>query len=143
MSPTATMNARWFLRLSAILAWLFATMLLLDARGFEAPVGIDVTAKVATIAQAQGAILLGLGVINWMTATIEEDRAVRAVLFGNLIVQLASLGVAGRALLVGIFPPAAAPAVVIHTVLSIGFGWYLARNRRGARSHGTADASRV
>lgn len=123
------MSARSFLRITAILAWLFAIMLLFNTRAFEAPVGIDVTAKVATIAQAQGAILLGLGVINWMAATIDDRRAITAVLAGNLVVQLASLAVAGRALLLGIFPPAGAPAVVIHTLLSVGFGWYLARTR--------------
>lgn len=137
------MNARWFLRLSAILAWLFAIMLLFNARSFEAPVGIDVTPKIATIAQAQGAILLGLGVINWMAAAIEDQGAVLAVLLGNLVVQLASLGVAGRALLLGIFPPAAAPAVIIHTLLTIGFGWYLARTRRDTMSRRTLGASRV
>ena len=137
------MNARWFLRLSAILAWLFAIMLLFNARSFEAPVGIDVTPKIATIAQAQGAILLGLGVINWIAAAIEDQGAVLAVLLGNLVVQLASLGVAGRALLLGIFPPAAAPAVIIHTLLTIGFGWYLTRTRRDTMSRRTLGASRV
>jgi hypothetical protein len=121
------MKARWFLALSAVLAWLFAAMLLFNARKFEAPIGIDVTDKVATIAQAQGAILLGLGVINWMARSIADDGALTAILAGNLVVQLASLGVAARALVLGIFPMSAAPAVVIHVLLGAGFAFYLMR----------------
>jgi hypothetical protein len=40
---------------AAVLAWLFGLMLLFNARAFRSAVGIDVTDKVATIAQAQGA----------------------------------------------------------------------------------------
>lgn len=138
------MSARWFLRLSAGLAWVFALMLMFNARGFEAPIGIDVTDKVATIAQAQGAILLGLGVINWMAAKLTDDAALMAVLAGNLVVQLASLAVAARALAAGIFPPAAAPAIVIHVLLASGFAFYLWRIARPAsttRTGGAADAT--
>lgn len=129
------MRARWFLAVSAVLAWLFAVLLLFNARGFEAPIGIDVTDKVATIAQAQGAILLGLGVINWMTRNVADDTALAAVLWGNLVVQIASLAVALRALVLGIFPLTTTPAVVIHILLGGGFAFYLWRIRvhAGAR----------
>ena len=121
------MKARWLLTISAVLAWLFAVMLLFNTRAFEAPIGIDVNDKVATIAQAQGAILLGLGVINWMARRITDDRALDAVLAGNLVVQLASLAVVARALVLGIFPRQGAGAVVIHVLLGAGFAWALMR----------------
>lgn len=126
------MRARGFLAVTAVLAWLFALMLLFNARGFEAPVGIDVTDKVATIVQAQGAILLGLGVINWLARSVTDEAALRAVLAGNLVVQLASLVVAARALLLGILPIQGAPAIVIHVLLGAGFAWYLARRPAAA-----------
>lgn len=128
------MKARWLLIVSAILAWLFALMLLFNAKAFEAPVGIVLDAKTATIAQAQGAILLGLGVINWMARKIVDDHALKAVLAGNLVVQIASLIVAGRAVLTGIFPPKGAPAIVIHVLLGSAFAFYLWRIRRDAHT---------
>ncbi len=126
------MRARWFLAVSAVLAWLFGLMLLFNARAFEAPVGIIVTDKIATMAQAQGAILLGLGLVNWMARSVTDETALRAVLAGNLLVQVLSLIVAARAVLSGVFPIQGAPAVVIHTLLSLGFAWYLFRGPTAA-----------
>ena len=126
------MKARWLLTISAVLAWLFAVMLLFNTRAFEAPIGIDVNDKVATIAQAQGAILLGLGLINWLSRAVTDQRALTAVLAGNLAVQVASLAVAARALLLGIFPIQGLPAVVIHTLLGAAFAFYLVRAQRAA-----------
>ena len=126
------MKPSWMLVIGAVLAWLFSLMLLFNTRAFEAPIGIDVSDKVATIAQAQGAILLGLGVANWMMRRVSDAGALRAILVGNLVVQLASLIVAGRALALGIFPPQGAPAVVIHTLLGAGFVSSLFRVARKA-----------
>ena len=123
------MKARLLLAAAAILAWLFGVMLLFNSRAFEAPMGIVLDDKTATIAQAQGAILLGLGLINWLARGVTEDAALRAVLWGNLLVQVASLAVAARAMLVGIFPKGAIGAIVIHVVLGGAFAWALMRLR--------------
>ena len=121
---------RWLLIVAAVLAWFFGLMLLFNTRAFEAPVGIDVTDKVATIAQAQGAILIGLGVINWLARNLRDTTALTAVLGGNLVVQLLSLGVAARALLLHIFPIQGAPAIAIHVLLGAAFVIALVRERR-------------
>jgi len=55
-----------FLSIAAVFAWLFGAMLLLAPGPFYAPAGVAMTPMVATIAQAHGATLVGLGVINWM-----------------------------------------------------------------------------
>ncbi len=124
------MSARWLLMVSAILAWLFAAALLFAARQFEAPVGIDVTPTIATIAQAQGAILAGLGVVNWLSRKVTDRTALSAVLAGNLVVQVLSLAVAARAVLLGLFPPRGAGALVIHVVLGAWFAVELLRSQR-------------
>lgn len=131
---------RWVLIIGAVLAWLFALMLLFNARGFEAPVGIDVTDKVATIAQAQGAILLGLGVINWLSRDLTDRRSLTAVLSGNLVVQAVSLIVAARAVALHIFPVQGAPAIVIHLILGAAFAVALAR-QRGIRDQADRGAA--
>ena len=121
------MRARWLLTVSAILAWAFGVMLMMNAKAFEAPMGIDVTDKVATIAQAQGAILFGLGLVNWLAIGVTDRRALVAVFAGNLLVQLLSLGVVARAMALGIFPPQAIGAIVIHVALGGWFGLELVR----------------
>jgi len=135
------MRFRWLLIVSAVLAWLFGLMLLFNARQFEAPVGIDVSDKVATIAQTQGAILIGLGVINWMTRRVTDATALSAVLTGNLVVQLLSLGIAARALVLRIIPMQGAPAVVVHVVLGTAFAIALTRVRREPAADASARAA--
>jgi hypothetical protein len=135
------MKARLLLLISAILAWLIGLMLLFNARGFEAPVGIEVNDKVATIAQAQGAILIGVGVINFMARSIAETRALVAILAGNLVIQLLSLAVAGRALVLHILPMQGAPAVVIHILLGAAFALALGRVRREGQTDRSMSAA--
>ena len=53
-----------FISVAAILAWLFGAMLLLIPGKFYAPTGIVMTPMLATLAQAHGATLIGLGVIS-------------------------------------------------------------------------------
>src|SRR5262245_43182842 len=117
-------------------------MLAVNPQGFEAPVGIDVNEKVATIAQSQGAILIGVGVINWLARSVTDDGALVAILTGNLVIQLLSLAVAGRALILHIFPMQGAPAVVIHIVLGVAFAWALLRVRRDSTPDRSMSAAR-
>jgi hypothetical protein len=119
---------KWFLGLSAVLAWIFGAMLLFMPGQFYAPAGIAMTPMSATVAQAHGATLIGLGLINWLARGAERDGLV-AVLTGNLLVQLASLGVIFRTMSLGA-GSAVAPGLVIHVVLGALFAWFLFRARR-------------
>ena len=118
-----------FLAISAVLAWIFGSGLLFLSSSFYAPMGIIVTPPIAVTAQAQGAILIGLGVLNW-TARSLPPAVVRPVLLGNLVVQALSLAVIARALVLGIVPPQNAGAVVVHIVLGAGFAYFLTQSRR-------------
>jgi len=119
---------RTFLALAAVLAWGFGLMLLLMPAKFYAPTGIVMTPLIATLAQAHGATLIGLGVIDWL-ARGAEKRGVIAVLAGNLIVQLLSLLVVLRTMQLGA-GSAVAPGVLIHVVLGSLFAFFLLRARR-------------
>jgi hypothetical protein len=116
-----------FLSIAAVLAWLIGGALLLAPAAFYQPTGMALTPLLATIAQAHGATLVGLGVINWLTRGAEPAHA-RAVLAGNLVVQVLSLGVALR--IMSLVGPAAAPSIAIHVTLGSLFGFFLARARR-------------
>jgi hypothetical protein len=119
-----------FLGVAAVLAWLIGTMLVLAPGPFFAPLGLDMNDKVATIAQAQGATLIGLGVINWMSRKA-EGRGLLAVLAGNTIVQALNLLVAFR---VASLAPKAAGAILIHALLGGFFAYFLWKTQR----HGVA-----
>jgi hypothetical protein len=106
---------RTFLGVAAALAWFVGAMLLLAPGPFYAPTGMQLTPMLATVAQAHGATLLGLGVVDWLARGADRGGLI-AVLGGNLVVQVLSLGVAVRTtLLTGGGGPA--PAVLIHVVL--------------------------
>jgi hypothetical protein len=119
-----------FLGIAAVLAWLFGAALLLAPGGFYKPTGIEMTPLLATIAQAHGATLFGLGVIDWMARKAEPAGA-RAVLAGNLVVQVLSLGVVIRTMGLGA-GAAVAPGIVIHVVLGSLFAFFLVRTRKPA-----------
>src|ERR1041385_226957 len=103
---------RIFLAIAAFLSWIFGAGLLFAAQQFYAPMGVTLSPILVTMAQAQGAILVGLGVINWM-ARKADGAGLLAVLAGNSVVQTLSLVVALR--IAGIAgAQVAAPAIVIH-----------------------------
>lgn len=117
-----------FLSVVAILAWLFGAMLLISPAKFYEPTGLQLTPLLATLAQAHGATLVGLGVINWLSRAVAGAAAV-PVLAGNLTVQILSLGVVLWTAALG--PGAAvSPGVVIHVVLGSLFAYFLVKARR-------------
>jgi hypothetical protein len=87
--------------------------------------GISMTPMIATIAQAHGATLVGLGVINWLARRAERN-GLFAVLAGNLVVQVLSLVVAGVTEQLGAGPKMM-PAIVIHVVLGALNAFFLLR----------------
>jgi hypothetical protein len=119
-----------FLGIAAVLAWIFGAGLVLAPAGFYKPTGIEMTPLVATIAQAHGTTLIGLGIINWMARRASPTGA-RPVLAGNLVVQVLSLGVVLRTMSLGA-GAAVAPGIVIHVVLGCLFTFFLVRLRKAA-----------
>jgi hypothetical protein len=119
-----------FLSIAAVLAWIFGAALLLAPGPFYAPTGIPMTPMLGTIAQAHGATLVGLGVIDWLARNAEK-RGLVAVLAGNLVVQVLSLAVVLRTMTLGA-GPAVAPGVVIHVVLGSLFAYFLWKARKSA-----------
>jgi len=117
-----------FLSIAAVFAWLFGAMLLLAPGPFYAPTGLAMTPSVATIAQAHGATLVGLGVITWMARGANRQGLV-AVLTGNLAVQILSLGVAIRTMMLGA-GAGATPSMLIHVVLGVLFLFFLLQTKK-------------
>jgi hypothetical protein len=117
-----------FLTIAAILAWLFGGMLLLVPAQFYEPTGIKMTPMISTLAQAHGATLIGLGVIDWL-ARHADKRGLISVLGGNLVVQVLSLLVVLHTMQLGA-GMAVVPGVVIHIALGTLFGFFLLKARK-------------
>ena len=117
-----------FISIAAILAWLFGAMLLIVPAEMYTPTGIAMTPMIATLAQAHGATLVGLGVVNWLARNADRQGLI-AVLTGNLVVQVLSLCVVIRTMQLGA-GLAVAPGVVIHVVLGSLFAIFLIRVRK-------------
>jgi hypothetical protein len=117
-----------FLSIAAALAWIFGAMLLLMPEQFYAPTGIQMDAMIATIAQAHGATLVGLGVVDWLARNADKKGLI-AVLGGNLVVQVLSLYVVLKTMSLGA-GTAVAPGVVIHVVLGSLFVYFLTKTRK-------------
>src|SRR5690348_5227403 len=100
-----------FFTVTAILAWLFGLALLLVPAKFYIPTGITMTPLLATVAQAHGATLIGLGFINWFARNFSAADA-RGVLWGNFVLQVLSLVVAVMTMRLGAGSKVA-PALVI------------------------------
>ena len=116
------MTMKIFLSIAAVLAWVFGLALILTPDKFYSPTGIIMTPLLATIAQAHGATLFGLGVVNWL-AKKADRKGLIAVLTGNLFVQTLSLGVVIRTImLVGM---AVFPGAIIHITLGSLFAYFL------------------
>lgn len=135
MKPTAASDlsseeetVKIFLSIAAVLSWLFGAVLLLAPGPFYAPTGLAMTPIVATVAQAHGATLVGLGVINWMARGANRQGLV-AVLAGNLVVQILSLGVAIRTVMLG-GGASATPSILIHVVLGVFFLFFLLQAKK-------------
>ena len=120
---------RLFLGIAGVLAMLFGAALLTLPAKFYEPTGIAFTPMLGTIAEAHGATLFGLGIVNWLARNADRHGLI-AVLGGNLVVQLLSLFVVLHTMWLGA-GMAVAPGVVIHVVLGSCFAYFLARNLRG------------
>lgn len=118
---------RIFLGFAAVLAWLFGAMLLFMPAQFYAPTGIVMTPMLATLAQAHGATLTGLGLVNWLARNTDRNGAT-PVLAGNLLIQILSLGVVLRTMALGA-GSAVAPGIVIHMVLGGFFVFFLLKTK--------------
>jgi len=126
----ASRSVRLLLTISAAFATVIGLALIFDPIHFEARMALVVDDRTATIAQAQGAILLGLGILNWLARGLRDRTALWAILYSNFVIQLVSLAVVARALVHGFIPMSGVGALVMHVLLGAGFGWELVKMKR-------------
>jgi hypothetical protein len=123
-------SPRLLLTISAIPAWLIGLMLIFNAKAFEATMGISVDDWTETIAQAQGALLLGIGFVNWLARGINDRPALWAILYGNFVVHAVSFAIVLRALVQDLMPASGLAGLTLHALFAAAFGWQALQVRR-------------
>lgn len=114
-----------FLSFATLIALAVGTAATLFPAALLESKGVAPTAASCLWMREVGVMLLAMGVVFVRVRTHPDSPTVRALMAGNLLIQLGLLGieVAGYAngvitLLSGILPNA-----VLHVVLALGFGW--------------------
>lgn len=114
-----------FLSFATLIALVVGTAATLFPAALLESKGVAPTAASCLWMREVGVMLLAMGVVFVRVRTHPDSPTVRALMAGNLLIQLGLLGieVAGYAngvitLLSGILPNA-----VLHVVLALGFGW--------------------
>ena len=125
-------GAKILLGVSAALAAIVSLALLFSPISFLASQGIQADAKVALIAQAQGSILIALGVINLMALRLSDVAGVRAVLAGNLVTHIVALGVNAHAIMANLVTNQVYGDVGMHVLFGALFGFFLLRTGKTA-----------
>ena len=120
------MSSKLALTIGAAAALIFGLALAVAPAQMLAGFGLGVPTEAQVLSRDVGVTLLGLAVINWM-AREATGRAVRAILIGNLFVQVMEFLVNGWEVAAGILPAQAAGGLVIHLVLAVVFALGLRR----------------
>lgn len=114
------MNPKLALTIGAVAAAIFGVLLTF----FPAPMlngfGLQATNEGTILSRDLGVTLLGISILNWLGRNA-TGAALRAILVGNLAIQVFEFLVNGYELLVGQLPSTAAGGEIIHIVLGLIF----------------------
>lgn len=107
------------------LALLAPAVLLVDLKGAETSPAAE------TMARTAGVLLVSVGVVSFLARRAEDSPALRAILAGNLVLQLMIVPIDPLAWLSGAFHGLGSfvPNTVLHVVLALAFGHALWRLR--------------
>ena len=114
------MSAKVALTIGAIAAAVLGLLLALAPVQMLSGFGLAAPNEAVVLSRDVGVTLLGLAVINWL-AKDATGPAVRAVLLGNVVVQMLELVVNSIEIASGALPSKAAPGLLIHIVLGAVF----------------------
>lgn len=121
------MRPKVALVIGAVAALVFGALLVFAPATLLSGFGITGHVDGFVLSRDVGATLLGLAIINWMARGAEAGPALRAILWGNVAVQVFEILVNGYELAVKDLPAQAAGGMAIHVLLIVVFGLAIAR----------------
>ena len=127
------MNAKLFLTISAVIAFLYGLALLLITKGMSELFGIAPEAHITLSLRFFGAALVTLGIVQWFSKDFRDWDAVRSILIsvtaGDVLVGLVNIWGTIRGLMNGL----AWSSTILLIVLIIG-ALYCLMNRPASRA---------
>ncbi len=119
------MKRSTFLTIAALIAILFGLGMLFMPEEFLGMWGLTLSSGGIFLGRSVGALLLSLGVINWIVRNAPDSVALHAILYGNLAVHLLTGTLDLFATTSGVINVQGWGAVSLHVVLGAGFAYYL------------------
>jgi len=119
-------SSKLALTIGAVLAVFFGLALTFLPSQMLGGFALATPPEALVVSRDVGVTLIGLGIINWLGRDA-TGRLARALLVGNLFVQVAEAVVNGWEVAAGILPSAAAGGVVLHVILAVVFALGLRR----------------
>src|SRR5262249_34000757 len=126
------MTAKHMLAVGAVIAFLLGGFMVFATAKFLEPLGLSSDPKVALLGQAQGVLLLSIGLTNWLVRQSDDWPALRAVLVGNLAAQVISIIINVRGYYAGLEVQGMAGQVGLHVLLGVGYLVFLVRKPSAA-----------
>lgn len=114
------MSAKLALTIGAVLALIFGAALTFVPSQMLAGFGMTGPSEALVLSRDIGVTLIGVAIINWLARDL-TGPAVRAVLIGNVWIQVAEAVVNGWEVAAGIIPSPALGGVVLHMILAVIF----------------------
>lgn len=117
------MNRKLFLTVAALIALGVGSLALLAPDLMLGSKGITGNAAARVWMREVGAALVAIGVTNWLVRADADSPTLRALLWGNALLQVCLLPIELVAHIQGVIPDLAGivPPSVLHLVLAIGF----------------------
>jgi len=114
------MSPKLALTIGAVLATIFGLALALAPVQMLSGFGMATPPEALVVSRDIGVTLIGVAVINWL-ARDQTGPAVRAILIGNIVIQVLEAIVNDVEVVVGIIPTPALGGVALHIVLALIF----------------------
>ena len=114
------MSTKLALSIGAVVAILAGLGFALAPAQLLSGFGFAAVGETQVVTRDIGVTLIGLGILNWL-ARDATGPAVRAILIGNLFIQVAETIVNGWEIAAGLIPAQAAGGIVLHVVLGALF----------------------
>jgi hypothetical protein len=120
------MKRKHFLLISGLVAWIFSVGMMLMPSGFTSGIStVPPTPEVNAWAQFLGTNLFAIGFINIFASRSPWSGAVRAILWGNIILHLLAVAADANAYMNNIINlQGIMQSTIVHLVFIIGFFYY-------------------
>jgi len=115
------MKQSTFLSIAGMAGMLFGLGFLVVPHQFMSGYGVVLNEGTVTVARSLGAMLLCVGLMNFVARNAEDSTALRAILYGNLAIHVPTLANDLVAVLSHAVASQAWGSVIIHVILSGGF----------------------